>query len=407
MNVKKSNVQIPQRGTIPTQNRFQVLEENSNERDMDLEEQSNGDSTIESEVEESNAANQSQSKKPKAPPPIVLHAKPSDHAKFAETIKAKVKNGFHLKYTSERTNLYLHDEGEWSNYVKALESENIKFHTFTNKNGKTHAFVLKGLHKDVTTEEIKSELTMNYNIKVVQCYRMQSNYSPLYMVVTDSATTLKQLINEVRALSYTRVTWERVINKKRLTQCHRCQQWGHATSNCRGQPKCLKCAANHWTKECQKSPETPATCVNCNGPHPANSITCDVYKQRLKYVEDNRQKANNQVLNREPPSRENRNQYPEMRTRNSYRLEPAPPPLTNPWTNPQPSTSNQVPQQTTETNQITELSEALKELNSLVNMSAMLKAVKELNILLRNTTTPTEKFNVFLNFSQNINLYGI
>lgn len=50
------------------------------------------------------------------------------------------------------------------------------------------------------------------------------------------------------------------VNKKELVQCHRCQKWGHATSNCNMHAKCLKCAKDHLTGECTKTPETDPNC---------------------------------------------------------------------------------------------------------------------------------------------------
>ncbi|GBO29655.1 hypothetical protein AVEN_121587-1 [Araneus ventricosus] len=32
-------------------------------------------------------------------------------------------------------------------------------------------------------------------------------------------------------------------------------------------PRCMKCAGNHWSRDCPKPKETPATCLHCKGDH--------------------------------------------------------------------------------------------------------------------------------------------
>lgn len=113
---------------------------------------------------------------------------------------------------------------------------------------------------------------------------MKNDYRPLYLVVTTSKETLTNLQKEVRYIMHTKITWERHINKKELTQCHQYQLWGHATSNCGRALRCLKCAEQHETRQRTKSKDLPAKCANCGGVHPANSVNCPVYlfKMRMK-----------------------------------------------------------------------------------------------------------------------------
>lgn len=77
--------------------------------------------------------------------------------------------------------------------------------------------------------------------------------------------------------------------KKELTQCKKCQIWGHATSNCYLKyMRCVKCAGEHRFYECEKSREVPAVCANCGKDHPASSLKYEVY---VKHLEDKNQKA--------------------------------------------------------------------------------------------------------------------
>lgn len=135
---------------------------------------------------------------------------------------------------------------------------------------------MRGLDSEPDTNTIEEELTKRYDIKNAKCYRMKNTYRPLYLIVIGHEYTVKQLNNNAKYIAHTRVQWERHINTKRIIQCHRCQLWSHATANCRATPKCLKCGDDHWTRECQKTPDTPAKCANCEGPHPANNTSCPV-----------------------------------------------------------------------------------------------------------------------------------
>lgn len=70
----------------------------------------------------------------------------------------------------------------------ALKEENAEYHTYTDKKEKTHAFVLKGLDKDTTEEEVNEELKAA-GISVVKVYRMRSK-GTLFLVVTKNDVRL-------------------------------------------------------------------------------------------------------------------------------------------------------------------------------------------------------------------------
>ena len=58
----------------------------------------------------------------------------------------------------------------------------------------------------------------------------------------------------------------------RPPQCRKC--WGlHRPDTCKAEPRCRMCGdVNHKTPE--HPPESPIKCVNCDGPHAADSPTC-------------------------------------------------------------------------------------------------------------------------------------
>lgn len=125
--------------------------------------------------------------------------------------------------------------------------------------------MLRGLGDGTKIDDLEEDLINSYNIKVRSTYRMTTKNRPLYLVVNDPSITLESNRN-VRVVLYTRVTWETRRSTQQIIQCHNCQAWGHATSNCGGPPNSLKCAVNYHTKTCVKSRDIPAKCFKCGGP---------------------------------------------------------------------------------------------------------------------------------------------
>lgn len=428
-----------------TQNRFEAL--SSFVEDNAPADDENNKQDIEMNEEDEVQANITTKQKSQKPPPVIVHGKPSIHKQFVQFIQANTNKNFNIKYSADNATVYLTDLEDWKRLKEALKQENAEYHSYTAKQDKTHAFVLNGLDNSTTEEEIEAELREN-KLEVVKVYRMRSK-STLFLVITKNDVRLKHLMQNIKALCYTRVTWNRHYNKRIITQCHRCQMWNHATSNCNARPACVKCGEEHWTYECKKTKDTPATCVNCKGDHPANSMDCPIYKAKLEGITQKReikpQKSNYQMRNED---------FPKLRNR----FVPAPPPTINPWTQAKcftpsaikvnsqiPRTdSSQIignnqeqhpkqdapadnaprvinhlgqttmpdknhPQQVMENpnvNQLTDVISEFQKLNSMVNLDKMLVAVRSLNSMLENCNTPIEKFQAFSKFAQNIASYG-
>ena len=57
-------------------------------------------------------------------------------------------------------------------------------------------------------------------------------------------------------------------------RCYNCQKFGHTAKGCDATKVCGTCGESHETEECT----SPVKCVNCSGPHPANSKDCPRWK---------------------------------------------------------------------------------------------------------------------------------
>ena len=66
------------------------------------------------------------------------------------------------------------------------------------------------------------------------------------------------------------------------TQCYNCQRYGHTSSSCKSQVRCLLCSGNHNKDQCTK---IMIRCANCKEGHIANSKECQ-YMKSAKKVEE-------------------------------------------------------------------------------------------------------------------------
>lgn len=218
------------------------------------------------------------------PPPIIMRGRPTNTKAFMDKLKEYAGDKFHLKYTFENTNVYVHESATRDRVIQELRKTN----TYTSQENKTYGFVLRGLDCDTNTEEIKQELE-NKSLKIHNVFKMTTKERALYLVITPAATKLEHLVSEIKYLLYVRIYWERHQNNKIIIECHWCHAWGHATANCMLSPRCLKCAGPHETRQCadQKTPLV-IKCINCDGNHTANNIECPRYQSKLKQITQRR-----------------------------------------------------------------------------------------------------------------------
>ena len=383
---------------IPTHNRFEKL-------------------TPEEEDEiETNISENANDNKKSPPPPIVLHSKPGDHKKYINDLEAKVKNGFYVKYTLNNTNLFIKDIDEYHKYIENLKEDNVQFHTYTPKNERQHAFVLRGMDSCTDPQDILSDIKDKYKIDIHKIYKLKNTQRGLYLVVTDNTITLKFLNKHVQYVYHTKVTWELRRNVPEVIQCRRCQKWNHSTSGCNSAPKCLKCAQEHWTRECTMVHKTDNNthknikCANCNGDHLAFSKECPVYKKKVAEKESMKPQPAVKYIPAPPPlinpwqrniqqrlQQQTQQQYQQQQTTQSQQNQTQPQPQQKTIQHQQP-TQQQQPNLMQNMNKFSELTSEFAQLNTLINVDKMLQLVRDLNAKLRECNNELEQFVAFQNF---------
>jgi hypothetical protein len=80
-----------------------------------------------------------------------------------------------------------------------------------------------------------------------------------------------------------------------VTQCFKCQQWGHTQSACGKRVKCAQCAGDHATKDC---PRERISCVNCGKRHRAwQQRECSSFQTYFQAIQNRRTALYTQAVN--------------------------------------------------------------------------------------------------------------
>lgn len=159
-----------------------------------------------------------------------------------------------------------------------LTGQRIEFHTYELKEQKNLRIITRGLPCSIPTEDIYQELEqLGFEpIKITRLTKGRGENAipmPLHFVLlakTDNA------IYNLKWLCNTNVKIESKRLSNTITQCYRCQRYGHAQRFCHADPRCVGFAEPHFSWQCEnkprpgKAPTFKPKCCLCGGTHPAN-----------------------------------------------------------------------------------------------------------------------------------------
>lgn len=157
---------------------------------------------------------------------------------------------------------------------------------YTNNENKTHGFVLRGLDMETALEVVLDEIKQQ-GILATRVYRIKVTNRPLCLVINLAKCKLENVSQTVRFIQHTRISWELQQIKKIIIQCHRYQAWENSTANCMLDPRYLKCAGEHETKDCASYNFT-INCTNCNEEHTVINVVCVKYQQKISRITQRR-----------------------------------------------------------------------------------------------------------------------
>jgi len=246
---------------IPTSNRFEKLD---NENDKQTEPQ-----IIETR-----------------PPPLFIYGV-NDIKPLLTLLETYAKEKYVSKLIGgSQVKLQLKDAKTYNSIVKLLQEKNTEFHSFQNKIDKSFKFVIRDLHHTTDLADLKNEID-SYGHTTIRIHniknRVTKNPLPMFFVEIKQDSNNKK-IYEIEFLAKTKVKIEPPRPKKEIPQCTRCQRYGHTKSYCNRSARCVKCAGDHYTTQCdwKEKNNKNVKCVLCTKNHPANYKGCEIYKETFE-----------------------------------------------------------------------------------------------------------------------------
>lgn len=165
-------------------------------------------------------------------------------------------------------------------------------HTFTRKEERCYRVVIKNLHHSTPHEAIIEAIEKTGNTvcgEIINARVGPEKRPTSTFFVNIDRNHNNKAVKSIRHIYNMAVTIEDPRKRNAIVQCTKCQQYGHSKNNCMSPDRCIKCAGQHKTSDCEKKDRnTPAKCALCLGEHPANYKGCKVYQEILNRKKNNR-----------------------------------------------------------------------------------------------------------------------
>lgn len=195
----------------------------------------------------------------------------------------------------------------------------ISWYCYSPETEKPTKVAIRGLPLDTPTEEIIAALqSLGFpaeNARALPPPRGKHGCTYFVQLAHLTQEELRDLYAIVELLHMPDITVEAWRGGSKPPQCHRCQAYGHASTNCHRPQKCVRCAGDHPVRDCQRSRDDVPTCANCGQNHAANDRRCVHYKRE----------ARRRGIAIPPPPHRAHQRQPHQR-----REEAAPPPIAQP-----------------------------------------------------------------------------
>lgn len=217
-----------------------------------------------------------------APPPLFIQDK-SKWTAVSSWCAEKRINFKSAKTTQQGIKVLVPTSDDHRALSRMLRERNVSFHTYTLPEERLLRVVIRGIPKEISSEEVKASLA-SQNLPVHEVHRMVRGkmHEPydMVMAVLDHTDSGKGIFKLESLCHLSGISIEAPRRKGFTSQCHRCQLYGHSARNCFARPRCVKCLGDHATAECKRPKdralcEEPPACVLCGQVgHPANYRGC-------------------------------------------------------------------------------------------------------------------------------------
>lgn len=212
-------------------------------------------------------------------PPINLVG--SQHTDTIAHIEALFPNTFNATVKGDHISIKAFTLPHFRKIRDYFEQESIHYYTYLPPEDKTLKVVFKGIPLDWSTDTLVSLLKeMQYPIIRATRLNKGQHRCPIRVVLVElPKSNSNNNIHNIKKIGGLDIVVEKFLAGG-ISQCHRCQNFRHAQSECRLEPRCVKCAGAHLTRVCKKPWEETPKCANCAGPHTANFRKCPVFLEQ-------------------------------------------------------------------------------------------------------------------------------
>ncbi|CAH1102302.1 unnamed protein product [Psylliodes chrysocephalus] len=116
-------------------------------------------------------------------PPIVIDGKTANQNTLIRDIKAMRKGEFSVKHTNYTTIIFTENKDDHAQVLAKIKNDQEPYHTYTSRDDKSHAFVLRGLAEGTKISNIEENLEEEHDIKTRAIYQMETKRRPLFLVI--------------------------------------------------------------------------------------------------------------------------------------------------------------------------------------------------------------------------------
>lgn len=279
---------------IPTKNKFSEL--------------SKVDKTINKTINNVNNADANKKILKRIPPITIIGA--MNFSKAISFVGEIAKDKYFVKYMSIGVKIQITTTEHYDLIKARLIDNNIEFYTHDVNPEKYEQYLLSGITK-VDIKELSTELEAQgfevSSVNEIPINRPRFDNEGLYRVTFKGSVDNAKLLRT--RLNHTVVKWKRIERQNKLTQCRRCQNFGHGSRNCNVAFKCSKCGSAHETSTCTN---TTLKCANCDGDHDSTSHDCPKRKAFIEMRQKMSAKNNQRKPPRLAPQLGNRTTFPEL-----------------------------------------------------------------------------------------------
>lgn len=250
------------------------------------------------------------------PPPIFLTAEISDFTGMCKLLNEVVSpTGYLCTTTTKGIRINPTTPTDFRTIVAFLKQQGATYYTYQLTEDKPFRVVIRGLHPSIEAGQITEDLTSKgFSVRsVTNVISREKVPLPLFFIDLERTANVEGIYSLGQML-FTKIKVEEPRRNRHVSQCHRCQQYGHTRHYCTLPPRCVRCGDGHFSNECTKTRLEPAKCALCKENHPSSYKGCMAYRDL-----QNRRAPRRPYVGRAPaPQVANRNEQEPLYTNENF-----------------------------------------------------------------------------------------